>query len=47
VPLTFSDNSTMADQFKRLTSLILNQSAPQKGSKGRSALSLSRFASMW
>ena len=47
VPLTFSDNSTMADQFKRLTSLILNQAAPQKNAGRRSALSLSRFASMW
>jgi pilus assembly protein CpaE len=47
VPLTFSDNSTMADQFKRLTSLILNPSAPQKSSKGRMALGLPRFASMW
>jgi len=48
VPLTFSDNSTMADQFKRLTGLILNhQSAPQKNSGRRSALGLSRFASMW
>jgi pilus assembly protein CpaE len=46
VPLTFSDNSTMADQFKRLTDLILNQSTPQKTS-GKRMAGLSRFASMW
>jgi len=47
VPLTFSDNSDMAEQFKRLTALILNpQATPEKpGRKG--GLGLPRFASMW
>jgi pilus assembly protein CpaE len=49
VPLTFSDNSDMAEQFKRLTGLILNQHAePAKAAPARkSALGLPRFASMW
>ena len=48
VPLTFSDNSDMADQFKRLTGLIMHGSAPQKKEPSRKmSLGLPRFASMW
>jgi pilus assembly protein CpaE len=47
VPLTFSDNSDMAEQFTRLTALILNPSAPQKVPPRRTSIGLPRFASMW
>jgi pilus assembly protein CpaE len=51
VPLTFSDNSEMAEQFKRLTDLILNPHAqvPSKKTAAprRSGLGLPRIASMW
>ena len=51
VPLTFSDNSEMAEQFKRLTDLILNPHAqvpPKKtAAPRRSGLGLPRIASMW
>ena len=49
VPLTFSDNSEMAEQFKRLTDLILNPHAqPKKATAPRkSGLGLPRIASMW
>ena len=49
VPLTFSDNSEMAAQFKRLTDLILNPHAqPKKATAPRkSGLGLPRIASMW
>jgi pilus assembly protein CpaE len=51
VPLTFSDNSEMAEQFKRLTDLILNphaqQPAKKAGAPRRSGLGLPRIASMW
>jgi pilus assembly protein CpaE len=48
VPLTFSDNSDMAEQFKRLTGGILNQQEPQRKTKERRiGLGLPRFASMW
>jgi pilus assembly protein CpaE len=46
VPLTFSDNSDMAEQFKRLTNLILNPLAPQ-AAPARKIIGLPRFASMW
>ena len=46
--LTFSDNSDMADQFKRLTGLIMHGSTPQKKTPSRKmSLGLPRFASMW
>lgn len=46
VPLTFSDNSDMAEQFRRLTGLILNpDAATEKKTSGRkSSLGLPRFA---
>jgi pilus assembly protein CpaE len=51
VPLTFSDNSEMAEQFKRLTDLILNPHAQVPAKKTaaprRSGLGLPRIASMW
>ena len=49
VPLTFGDNSDMAEQFNRLTALILNpHAAPEKAATARrSTLGLPRFASMW
>jgi pilus assembly protein CpaE len=49
VPLTFSDNSEMAEQFKRLTDLILNPHAQPKKATAprRSGLGLPRIASMW
>jgi pilus assembly protein CpaE len=47
VPLTFSDNSDMAEQFKRLTDLILNPSAPLPKAAPRRTLGLPRFASVW
>jgi pilus assembly protein CpaE len=50
VPVTFGDNSEMAEQFTRLTSLILNpQGAQEKAATAgrRSTLGLPRFASMW
>jgi pilus assembly protein CpaE len=47
VPLTFSDNSTMADQFKRLTELILNPSGMQQTPQRRMSIGLPRFASLW
>jgi hypothetical protein len=49
VPVTFGDNSEMAEQFSRLTSLILNpEETQEKAAAGRrSALGLPRFASMW
>jgi pilus assembly protein CpaE len=51
VPLTFSDNSEMAEQFKRLTDLILNPHAQAPAKKTaaprRSGLGLPRIASMW
>jgi pilus assembly protein CpaE len=47
VPLTFSDNSDMADRFKHLTGLILHGSAPQKAPSKKMSLGLPRFASMW
>jgi Flp pilus assembly CpaE family ATPase len=48
VPLTFSDNSEMAEQFKRLTDLILNPHAqPKKATAPRkSGLGLPRIASV-
>jgi pilus assembly protein CpaE len=46
VPLTFSDNSDMAEQFKRLTNLILNPLAPQAAPSRKTSV-LPRFASMW
>jgi Flp pilus assembly CpaE family ATPase len=49
VPLTFSDNSDMAEQFRRLTDLILNPAgaAPKAATPKRGGLGLPRFASMW
>jgi len=50
VPLTFSDNSDMAEQFKRLTALIMNpQATPEPKATGtrRTTLGLPRFASLW
>jgi pilus assembly protein CpaE len=50
VPLTFSDNSDMAEQFKRLTALILNPKGELEAkptAARRSTLGLPRFASMW
>jgi pilus assembly protein CpaE len=49
VPVTFGDNTEMAEQFTRLTSLILNPEAvPEKATAPRrSTLGLPRFASMW
>jgi pilus assembly protein CpaE len=48
VPLTFSDNSEMAEQFRRWTSGILNQQAPPRKTKERRmGLGFPRFASMW
>jgi pilus assembly protein CpaE len=47
VPLTFGDNSDMAEQFKRLTRLILNPTAPQSAPNRRLSLGLPRFASLW
>ncbi len=48
VPVTFGDNSDMADRFKRLTGLIMHGSAPQKKEPSRKmSLGLPRFASMW
>jgi pilus assembly protein CpaE len=47
VPLTFGDNSDMAEQFKRLTGLILNPAGQQSGRSKRLSLGLPRFASMW
>jgi Flp pilus assembly CpaE family ATPase len=49
VPVTFGDNSEMAEQFTRLTSLILNGDEKQEKTTAgrRSTLGLPRFASMW
>ena len=49
VPLTFSDNSDMAEQFKRLTASILDPEGgvAAKPAPKRTALGLPRFASMW
>jgi pilus assembly protein CpaE len=48
VPVTFGDNSDMADRFKHLTGLIMHGSTPQKKAPGRKmSLGLPRFASMW
>jgi pilus assembly protein CpaE len=49
VPVTFGDNSEMAEQFTRLTALILNpEGVPAKAAAGkRGTLGLPRFASMW
>ena len=47
VPLTFSDNSDMAEQFKRLTGLILNPAGTQAAPSRRMSIGLPRFASMW
>jgi pilus assembly protein CpaE len=50
VPLTFSDNSDMAEQFKRLTALIMNPQAtpePKATATRRTTLGLPRFASLW
>ena len=46
VPLTFSDNSDMAEQFKQLTGLILNPTGPPPKSSQRRSLGLPRFASL-
>lgn len=48
VPLTFGDNSEIADRCRRLTSLLLDPTAkPAVRQPRRTALGLPRFASMW
>jgi pilus assembly protein CpaE len=47
VPLTFSDESALADQFKRLTQLIVDPDRATKTEKRKGALPFPRIASFW